>query len=53
MNYYIKQAMTRPKEIYVGRNMKNSHFFSIILLLAAALTFLSLFEFYLDGLLQN
>lgn len=46
MNYYIKQAMTRPKEIYVGRNMKNSHFFSIILLLATALTFLSLFEFY-------
>lgn len=46
MIYYIKQAITNPKEIYVGRNMKNSHFLSILFLLATTLTFLSFFEFY-------
>lgn len=43
---YIKTAITKPKEIYIGRNMKNSHFFSILLSLVIALTFFSLFEFY-------
>ena len=46
MIYYIKQALTNPKEIYVGRNMKNSHFLSIILLLATTLTFISFFDFF-------
>lgn len=42
---YIKTAFTRPKEIYTGRNMKNKHFFSLLLLLSVILTFLSIFEF--------
>lgn len=46
MIYYIKQALTKPKEIYVGRNMRKSHFLSIILLLAFVLTVLSFFEVY-------
>lgn len=42
---YIKTAFTKPKEIYTGRNMKNRHFFSLLLLLSVVLTFLSIFEF--------
>lgn len=42
---YIKTAFTKPKEIYTGRNMKNKHFFSLLLLLSVTLTFLSVFEF--------
>lgn len=43
---YIKTAFIKPKEIYIGRNMKNSHFFSILFTLVVALTLFSLFEFY-------
>lgn len=42
---YIKTVFTKPKEIYTGRNMKNSHFFLLLLLLTLVLTFLSIFEF--------
>jgi hypothetical protein len=42
---YIKTAFTKPKEIYIGRNMKNRYFFSLLLLLSLTLTFLSIFEF--------
>lgn len=42
---YIKTAIRKPKEIYIGRNMKNSHFFSLALLITLVLTFLSLFQF--------
>lgn len=43
---YIKTSFTKPTEIYTGRNMKNSHFFKILLTLVLSLTVLSLFEFY-------
>ncbi len=43
---YIKTAFTKPKEIYIGRNMKNSHFFAILFSLVAILTLFSLADFY-------
>lgn len=46
MKTYLKTAFTKPKEIYIGRNMKNSNFFSFILLMAFLLTTLSLFQFF-------
>lgn len=45
MIHYIKTIFTKPKEIYTGRNMKNSHFFSFLFLLTLLLTVLSIFEF--------
>ena len=42
---YLKTAFTNPKEIYIGRNMKWRHFFSIVLLTSALLTFISLFQY--------
>ena len=42
---YVKTAFVKPKEIYTGRNMKNSHFFLLFLLMSIVVTFLSLFEF--------
>lgn len=42
---YIKTAFTNPKEIYIGRNMKWKHFFSIALLATGLLTFISLFQY--------
>lgn len=41
---YIKTIFTKPKEIYTGRNMKRSHYFSLILLLSFVLTLLSSIE---------
>ena len=41
----LKTAFTNPKEIYIGRNMKWRHFFSIVLLTSALLTFISLFQY--------
>lgn len=41
---YIKKVFTKPKEIYIARNMKSSHYFLIILLTSLALTILSIFE---------
>lgn len=35
---------TKPKEIYTARNMKNSHYFLLILITGFVLTFLSIFE---------
>ena len=43
---YIKTVFTKPKEIYTARNMKNSHYFSLILLTGLILTFLSIFEMF-------
>lgn len=45
MTHYIKTLFIKPKEIYTGRNMKNSHFFSLLFLLTLLLTILSIFEF--------
>lgn len=42
---YIKTAFTNPKEIYIGRNMKWRHFFSIVFLMTALLTVISLFQY--------
>lgn len=42
---YIKTAFTNPKEIYIGRNMKWRHFFSILLLTTGLLTVISLFQY--------
>lgn len=42
---YIKTAFTKPKKIHIGRNMKNSHYFLLLLLMTLSLTLLSLFEF--------
>lgn len=49
MTDYIKTVFTKPKEIYTGRNMKNTHFFYLLLLLTLILTFFSLFEFVPAG----
>jgi hypothetical protein len=42
---YIKTAFQRPKEIYIGRNMKRSHYFSLVSIMVLVLTLLSFFEF--------
>jgi len=42
---YIKTVFTKPKEIYTGRNMRNSHYFLLLLLMTLVLTLLSIFEF--------
>src|SRR5699024_2980183 len=44
MIYYIKTIFTKPKEIYTARNMKNSHYFLLLLATCFILTFLSIFE---------
>lgn len=41
---YIKKLFSKPKEIYIGSNMKNSHYFSLILFTGLILSFLSFFE---------
>lgn len=41
---YIKTIFTKPKEIYTARNMKNSHYFLLLLATGFILTFLSIFE---------
>lgn len=41
---YIKTVFTKPKEIYTARNMKNSHYFLLVLLTGLSLTLLSIFE---------
>lgn len=41
---YIKTVFTKPKEIYIGRNMKRSHFLLFILLMAGILSIMSIFE---------
>lgn len=41
---YIKTVFTKPKEIYTARNMKNSHYFLLVLIIGIALTLLSTFE---------
>jgi len=43
---YIKTVFTRPKEIYTARNMKNAHYFLLILITSLILTFLSIFEIF-------
>lgn len=42
---YLKTTIKKPKEIYIGRNMKNSHFFLIALMIILLLTILSFFQF--------
>ncbi len=41
---YINTVLTKPKEIYTGRNMKTHHFIGLILLMGLSLTLLSIFE---------
>ncbi len=41
---YIKRLFKEPTEIYIARNMKNSHYFLFVLLMGVLMTFLSLFE---------
>ena len=43
---YIKTVFTKPKEIYTARNMKNSHYFSLIFIIGLILTFFSIFEMF-------
>lgn len=43
---YIKTIFTKPKEIYTARNMKNSHYFLLILITSLSLTLLSIFEIF-------
>lgn len=41
---YLNKVFTKPKEIYIARNMKGSHYFLIMLLVGLALTVLSIFD---------
>ena len=45
MFHYIKTVLTNPKEIYTGRNMKNTHYFSLLFILTLILTLFSIVEF--------
>lgn len=45
MFHYIKTVFTNPKEIYTGRNMKNTHYFSLLFILTLILTLFSIVEF--------
>lgn len=41
---YVKRLFKKPTEIYTARNMKNSHYFLFVLLMAISMTLLSLFS---------
>lgn len=41
---YIKKIFLKPREIYTGSNMRNGHYFSLILFTGFVLSFLSIFE---------
>lgn len=45
MDTYLNTLFKNPKEIYIGRNMKNAHYFLFIVLIALVLSAISLFEF--------
>lgn len=45
MHTYMNTVFKNPKEIYTGRNMKNKHYFSIIFMVTAFITILSIIGF--------